>query len=161
MKEQRKLMEKALKDVVVKAMRGKGFTGSYPHLRRSRDELIDVISFQHFSWGGVFCVNVSSIDKVRLARIQSLGWPPEKVNAFCTPDISRRLLQKLPDGTITEDFEFGPSIGISQPNSEPLSYYQQIAESVLHLIEVQAEEWWATPELFIPSNYIGNPNINF
>src|SRR5438105_72687 len=60
MSESRSKMVATLKELVVPQLRKRGFTGSFPHYRRQRDERIDVLSFQFNRWGGGFVVEVAS-----------------------------------------------------------------------------------------------------
>ena len=54
-------MDAALKAVVIPHLRGLGFKGSMPHFHRERGEAVDVCSFQYFSGGGSFAVELGRI----------------------------------------------------------------------------------------------------
>ena len=54
-------MKQALNMTVIPALRRDGFTGSYPHFRRRRDNRIELLSFQTNKWGGSFRVEASVV----------------------------------------------------------------------------------------------------
>src|SRR5512145_935458 len=55
----REAMDDAIKRIVVADLRQRGFRGSLPHLRRRDSDCISLVSFQHFSGGGSFVVEVA------------------------------------------------------------------------------------------------------
>src|SRR4051794_5602597 len=68
MSHSRDAMIDALKGVVVPALRSRGFSGSFPHLRRPAAERIDLLTFQFDRNGGGFVIEV--------ARCPLEGVPP-------------------------------------------------------------------------------------
>lgn len=56
----RELMLSALKSNTLPILKAQGFTGSYPHFRRFREDRIDLLSFQTNKYGGSFTVEVSA-----------------------------------------------------------------------------------------------------
>ena len=52
-------MDEALKRLVVPELRGQGFKGSMPHLRRPRADRWDLLTFQYSKWGGAFVVEAA------------------------------------------------------------------------------------------------------
>ena len=88
MSERRTRMVTTLKEVVVPKLKAMGFTGSFPHFRRPREAMIDLLTFQFNRWGGSFVVEVASCS----ADGVTMNWgdqvPPKKVTAH---HISHRL----------------------------------------------------------------------
>jgi hypothetical protein len=77
--EKRKNMDFELKQVVVPVLRAAGFQGSFPHFRRVRDEVVDVLGFQFSQYGPQFYVEAG---RATLDRIQpSTGYEvdPKKI----------------------------------------------------------------------------------
>jgi uncharacterized protein DUF4304 len=52
-------MERELKTSVVPWLRGKGFTGSFPHLRRAGKSTIDLLTFQFDRHGGAYVIEIA------------------------------------------------------------------------------------------------------
>ncbi len=50
----RAAMTAELKRVVVPVLRELGYTGTFPHFRRTRGKRVALLSFQFSSWGGKF-----------------------------------------------------------------------------------------------------------
>jgi hypothetical protein len=77
----RKKMDIALNKVVLPVLRNQGFKGSIPHLRRTNENNIDLITFQYNRWGGSFVVElaISPIEGVTMYWGEQI--PPNKVNA--------------------------------------------------------------------------------
>ena len=54
-------MKKYLNQAVIAPLREKGFTGTYPHFRRSCKGCVELISFLTNKWGGSFTVELSAV----------------------------------------------------------------------------------------------------
>lgn len=54
-------MDTALKGIVVPHLRGMGFAGSLPHLRRRRGDAADLLGVQFSSAGGSFVVEIGRV----------------------------------------------------------------------------------------------------
>ena len=125
-------MVAALKDVVVPKLRSEGFSGSFPHFRRSKEGMIDVLTFQFSRWGGSFVVEVASCP----ADGVTLSWgehvPPNKVKAH---HIGYRLrLGAKPPAKVDHSFDYE-----SATYGERI--YRMVAEEVLEYLP-QAERYW-------------------
>lgn len=57
----KELMHKALRSSTIPKLLALGFTGKYPHFRRTREDCIELLSFQTNQWGGSFTVEVSAV----------------------------------------------------------------------------------------------------
>lgn len=57
----RSIMLSALKKHTLPLLAERGFTGNYPHFRRSHGNCIELISFQTNKWGGSFTAEVSAV----------------------------------------------------------------------------------------------------
>jgi hypothetical protein len=78
---QRKEMDKALKSKVIPLLKEKGFTGSYPHLRRFNSNSIDVWGFQFSQWGPQFYIEIG-ISPVTGTTFGDNHYPPEKIKYY-------------------------------------------------------------------------------
>ncbi len=57
----RDIMLKALNNTVIKELKSQGFTGKYPHLKRDKENCIELVSFFTNKYGGSFTVEVSAV----------------------------------------------------------------------------------------------------
>jgi hypothetical protein len=121
-----------LKRIVVPKLRQAGFSGSFPHFRRNRDSVIDLLTFQFSRWGGSFVVEVASCPSAGVTMRWGEVVSPNKVNAH---HINYRLrLGANPPKIADHWFDF-----------ESATYgdriYEMAAESVVaHL--PQANRYW-------------------
>ena len=56
----RAVMTAEYKRVVVPILRELGYSGTFPHFRRTRGKRVALLGFQFSSWGGKFCVEVGT-----------------------------------------------------------------------------------------------------
>ena len=132
MSESRTKMIGALKELVIPKLRAMGFAGSFPHFRRPKDAVIDLLTFQFSSWGGSFVVEVASCPAAGAKIYTGEVVPAKKVTAH---DISYRLrLGSNPPKKADHWFDF-----------ESATYGERIygmaAEEVLEHLP-QAERYW-------------------
>ncbi|MBD3662829.1 DUF4304 domain-containing protein [Sulfitobacter aestuariivivens] len=135
----RATMEATLKKHCIPTLRAQGFRGAYPHLYRSDDSFVALITFQFFSSGGSFCINLGYADPAR----KNVTFKPEtavpKLRVNATRD-QRRLGQ--PSGGGDHWFSYGlTSYGVFRGTPEPP---EDIAEKCADLIMSEGEAWWRT-----------------
>lgn len=138
-------MDAALKTMTAESLRPRGFGGSLPHLRRKLDARLELVSFQFFSAGGSFVVEVATCGAEGLTTSWGKTIPPSKVRAadINPPNRPRLGSAEFPIGD--HWFVFGPrSYEKGADVVRPASHYAGIAAEVAHLIETQAEPWWET-----------------
>jgi hypothetical protein len=135
MDDPRSEMNKAIKAVVVPAIRASGFKGSFPHFYRETAGHIDLMSFQFHRSGGSFVVDLSFATPERDNVYIDKDDPPNKLRVCQT---SRRL--RLGAGSEGKDhwfsFEESGFFFRRQPK------FNRVAERVARLLKSQAEEWW-------------------
>jgi hypothetical protein len=136
-------MDAALKAMRAESLRPRGFTGSMPHLRRRRDDRIELVSIQYFSAGGSFVVEIATCGVEGFTTSWGKTIAPTKVTArdIHPPNRPRLGAATFPIGD--HWFVFGPrnyesDAGILQPEA----HYARIAADVARLIESEAEPWW-------------------
>jgi hypothetical protein len=138
----RDAMNGALKYAITQHLRPKGFTGSLPHLRRRSDTQICLISFQFFSAGGSFVVEVAECGPDGITTLWGEHKPPQKVKAQDSP--ARRPRLGSADFPVGDHwFVFGSRN--YEPGAEqlqPQATYQALAADVLRFVESQAEPFW-------------------
>lgn len=61
----RQTIEEALRSKCVPTLRHAGFKGAFPNFYRDTEGFVALVSFQFFSSGGSFCVNLSFADPER------------------------------------------------------------------------------------------------
>ncbi|MDK9559764.1 DUF4304 domain-containing protein [Marinobacter sp. M216] len=132
----RSAMEASLRTIVVPELRSRGFKGSYPHFRRILENRIDLLTFQFYSSGGSFVVEIGTCgpEGTRFSG-------PDKAKVSEVPK-RLRLGAEIPGSD--HWFKFG------LPNYEPgnevvhsKSHYDTISTEVANLIEVQGEAFWS------------------
>ena len=128
--------DKALKSIVVPALREKGFKGSYPHFYRESGGHVDLLTFQFRSGGGSFVCEVSFAE-------------PDRSNVYIYKDTETKKLKtdqttiRLRLGTDPDSgrndhwFQFEKKGILSRHSPE------KAAKEVLGLLDTQAEPWWA------------------
>ena len=57
----REIMLNALKKTVIKELKDRGFTGTYPHFKKIVSDCIELIDFQTNKYGGSFTIEVSAV----------------------------------------------------------------------------------------------------
>ncbi|MFJ5566192.1 DUF4304 domain-containing protein [Lysinibacillus xylanilyticus] len=128
---ERKMMDNALKKVVIPFLRQQGFKGSLPHFRRMNEMNIDLITFQFSKWGGSFVVELA------ICPIQgvTMDWgeqiPPNKVTAY---DIDKRF--RL--GAKSEDED---GIWFDFENAITEEGFEKVALNVVNLLNISDRLW--------------------
>jgi uncharacterized protein DUF4304 len=130
-------MNKAIRDVVIPALRARGFKGSFPHFYREIEGHIDLLSFQFHRSGGSFVVELSFATPERGNVYIDQDDPPKKLRVGQT---TRRLRLGASSENKDHWFSFEESDFLlffrRQPN------VRRIAEQVARLLRSQAETWW-------------------
>jgi hypothetical protein len=128
---ERKKMDIALKKVVIPVLRKQGFKGSLPHLRRTNENNIDLITFQYSRWGGSFVVElaISPIEGVTLYWGEQI--PPNKVNAH---HINKRF--RL--GAKSENYD---GIWFNFEDAILDEDFEQVATNVLEFLNTTDRSW--------------------
>jgi hypothetical protein len=100
MSESQKLMKQALGEIVLPVLRKSGFSGSLPHLRRHRSDLVDLISFQFDMHGGGFVIEIGQCDPKGFTTNWGKEIPAEKMNvSYLHPDFRPRIQAQPGSGT--------------------------------------------------------------
>jgi len=123
-------MISALKRVVIPVMRGLGFSGSFPHLRRRGSTKIDLLTFQFDRNGGGFIIEIAQCSLEGVTTHWGKHITPNKVSAWDVHPNQRLRLQPH-SGSGTDSwfrFDFVDA--------------RAIAQSVLPFLE-QANVWYA------------------
>ncbi|TGN39540.1 DUF4304 domain-containing protein [Marinobacter confluentis] len=132
----RSAMEASLKAIVVPELRSRGFKGSYPHFRRIMENRIDLLTFQFYSAGGSFVVEIGNCGPE--------GTRFSGPNKAKVSEIGNRLRLGAERPGRDHWFEFG--LPNYQPGNEvvhPKSHYDTISAEVANLIETQGEAFWS------------------
>ena len=139
----RKSMERALKDVVVPVLRDLGFRGSYPHFHRMRDGHVDLFAIQFNRHGGSFAAEIAYVgpdwqnlmfEKRRGTEPKALqvGDAANRLRLGCDPSSSDP--QRRQDHWLAfSGFSLSALIG---------DRFVKRAEEVVALIGDQGVPWW-------------------
>jgi len=137
MSEARDKMDAALKEHVVPALRSRGFSGSFPHFRRIRASVVDMLTFCFSQAGGNFCVEVASCPLERLIGHLGTPIPVSKAKVWNAP--SRRLRLGSRDMRLDHWFRFDETCfahirttTFYRRDGDP---YERAAKAVLNLLE--------------------------
>lgn len=121
-KELRTSINRELKSKLVPILRARGFTGSYPHFRRFRDEVIDVLGIQFSQWAPQFYIEIALATKDGVTLANGTHFPPKSVKHYHTGNRKR--------------------VGKASFNYEHDSP-KQIVEQAIRCLD-EAEVWWRT-----------------
>lgn len=141
MTDERTLMESALKEVVVPKLRKMGFKGSLPHFRRVREKQLDLLSFQYYSAGGSFVVEIAIAPAEGITTSWGKHIPPEKANVTWVNE-RLRLGSELTKGIGDHWFQFGRRSYEPGQKAAPYEQFVTVAQEVASLLDTQAEAWW-------------------
>ena len=136
-------MDDAIKRIVVADLRQRGFKGSLPHLRRRDSDRISLVSFQHFSGGGSFVVEVAVCPPGGHTTSWGDEIAPSKVRAVDVNNPRPRLGNPYFPGPGDHWFSYGPRS--YQPGGQPIQpseHYDEVARTVVDLLDSQAEPFW-------------------
>lgn len=128
---ERKMMDTALKQVVIPILREQGFKGSFPHFRRVNRNNIDLLTFQFNKWGGSFVIELATCPKEGTTMYWGEKIPPNKVTAH---HINERF--RLGAKSLEEE-----GIWFSYENALTDEDYTKVAEHVLKLLKTSNESW--------------------
>jgi hypothetical protein len=137
----RSALEAALREIVIPDLRSRGFKGSFPHFRRILETRIDLLTFQFYSSGGSFVVEVAQCGPNGVSH----SWkdvPSNKVTAW---DVGTRLRlgSDRAAGIADHWFAYGKAnFEVGHDRVEDASHYRRIAMEVGALLDSQAEPFW-------------------
>ncbi|MCM3666268.1 DUF4304 domain-containing protein [Mesobacillus subterraneus] len=126
----RKMMDTALKKIVIPILWDQGFKGSFPHFRKNND-YIDLVTFQFNKWGGSFIVELAVSPLEGITEPWGEHISPNKITAH---HINKR--HRL--GAKSEE-EDGIWFKFEKANSE--GDYNQVAIRVLNLLNTSDPLW--------------------
>ena len=142
----RQAIDTALKAGLLPALRAAGFTGSYPKLRRTVDDRLDLLDVQHSSSGGRFYVNLGQAPVEGFTRGDE--WlsaiPPEKLETGHCGDRSR---VNPASGWLKRKhgWEYGPRMYDDDVPVRDAAWYEAIASAVAKRFLLVGEAWFAGP----------------
>ncbi|MFS0636958.1 DUF4304 domain-containing protein [Mesobacillus foraminis] len=131
---ERKLMDTALKEIVIPILREHGFKGSIPHFRRVNETNIELITFQFNKWGGSFAVELAACPKEGTTMSWGEKIPPNKVTAHHINERFRLGATSLEDEGIWFSYE----------KARTDEEYAAVAENVLKLLNTSDKSWITT-----------------
>jgi hypothetical protein len=135
----RSAMETALREIVVAHLRERGFAGSFPHFRRPQATHIELVTFQFYSSGGSFVVELATCPSAGVVHPWGKVVTPSKVTAH---DVLRR--HRLgSQGHGDHWFVFGKrNYEDGHEVLAPDSHYLAVAENVRRLLAEEGEAYW-------------------
>jgi hypothetical protein len=120
-KENRKLMNIAIKKDVIPVLRKMGFKGSFPHFRRKLKDKIDILGFQFSQYGQGFYIEIAVSPLNGVTYNSGSHFPPENIKYY-------QCIHRI---------RIGPSIF----NYEDGNYGNVTAQIITSFND--AEKWWA------------------
>ena len=131
MSDARSEMIRALKGVVVPLLRGRGFTGSFPHLRRFGNNRIDLLTFQFDRYGGGFVIELGRCDPGGFTTHWGKQIPANKVTPWDLATSCRARIHHRSGS--------GADIWFRYDGADTPEAFTAVAESVVPFLQ-QAEE---------------------
>lgn len=140
----RQAIDAALKAELVPGLRAAGFVGSYPKLRRTVGDRLDLLDVQHSTSGGRFYVNLGQAPAEGFTRDEWLATiSPDKLDSgHCFFDRTR--VNPKP-GWLTRKYgwDYGPrSYDDAKPVREA-EWYADLARTVAERFAEVGEAWFA------------------
>jgi Domain of unknown function (DUF4304) len=133
-------MVAALKSQVIPALRAKGFSGTFPNLRRIALPRVDYLTFQFNSAGGSFVAELASSDSEGKPDGYGRELPIQKLNTHYFRE-RFRLGSDKKNGSGDHWFQFGPRMYDEAVQLREHAFYVGIADSVLAEFEGGGESW--------------------
>ena len=134
-------MISALKATFVPELRRLGFKGSFPHFHRRLAHRVDFVTVQFNRDGGSFVVEIAKCGPNGKSEGFGSELPVSKLNVQFFRD-RLRLGSDRNAGRTDHWFQFGRRTDDPPEPTKPASFYENVALSVVPLLETQAEEWW-------------------
>lgn len=131
--ERRDKMDLAIKEIIIPFLREQGFKGSYPHFRREKDNMLNLLTFQFSTSGPKFVVEIANCPITGF----NPGWGNDLKPSECRVYyMSKRLrVGSIKNGSgYWYDFSKGLLLR---------DIYKKRAKEVLSNWE-EAEDWWKT-----------------
>ena len=105
------------KNKVIPILRQNGFTGSFPHFRKIKENQIDLLSIQFDKWGGGFRICLSKCPAQNIKDILKKDVEPEKATAWHFgdrytsdwlryDDVSEDKIQKVAENLSLQSIDF-------------------------------------------------------
>lgn len=151
----REIMLNALKKTVIKELKDRGFTGTYPHFKKIVSDCIELIDFQTNKYGGSFTIEVSAVfPNNKVTNLSDLNATVDscKVDVSCANQRCRlkgmfdgwfyyRDIYKLPNG-FYHDVSEKESDSFSPPKDWKLLqvFDEKTADEISEEISVQLDE---------------------
>lgn len=130
-KERRKRIDEALKEITVPYLRNIGFTGTYPHFRRIKNDRINLLTFQHFRSDPKFVVEIANCPVAGLVYQEIVEVAPNRITAH---DMNLRFRLG------SKKYKTDPSFDYSETYSNH-DIFKMRANEIIELWG-EAEEWW-------------------
>ena len=130
-------MRTALRNLVVPALRSRGFSGSFPNLYRVRDARVDLLSFQFSQFGPSLYIEIASCAVSGATGDECALAPPSKLRRHHAGLYFRRI---------------GPMPSLDFDNVESLEDAKPQVERALRAICIEGETWWRSPTPVAPPN---------
>lgn len=128
---ERKMMDNALKKVVIPVLRKLEFKGSLPHFRRMNENNIDLITFQFNRWSGSFIVELATCPTEGVTMDWGEQIPPNKVTAHYINKRFRLGAESEDEDGIWFDFE----------NAKAEENFEKVVFRVLGLLNASDRLW--------------------
>jgi len=126
-------IDAALKKFVIPALRERGFTGSFPHFRRVKED-VDLLTFQFDRNGGGFVIETAKGKKEGFTTHFGKHIPANKLTAWDLHPNQRKRLRPGADGSTDSWFRYDAE-----------NDYESVARAALELILKEDEPQLSQP----------------
>ncbi|MEN0056204.1 MAG: DUF4304 domain-containing protein [Mucilaginibacter sp.] len=129
--DQRILMDKAIKEITIPFLREQGFKGSFPHFRRTKEDRINLLTFQFSLSSSKFVVEISNCSVNGILTTWNKEIKPVKCTAH---DMNHRHRMGSLINNTDYWFDFSKESIFS-------NIYKKRAKEIIDLWH-EAEKWW-------------------
>ena len=129
-------MIKSLQSEAIPWLRGVGFTGSFPHLRRLSSQRTDLVTFQFDRYGGGFVVELAKAPAGDFETSGGERIPAKRLKAHDLDPLERQRLGARPGGDHWFRYDRGLLLFWRRRT------FDELAARVHELLKTEAEHWW-------------------
>jgi hypothetical protein len=126
----RKLIDAALRERFIPALRSRAFKGPFPHFRRALTDRIDLLTVQFDKWGGGFVIEIGRCPPNGVKTAWGKEIAPEKVTAHDLHPSARHRIGSSAPGEEGKWFRY-------DGGTSPVA----VAEAAVSALK-EADDWW-------------------
>lgn len=131
---ERNKMIKSLKEIVIPELRKRNFKGSFPHFRKTKNGITNLLTFQFDRNGGGFIIEIANWKETEFITSWGKIIPLNKLTVF---DLNKR--HRIYPKSLTK--ENGTESWFRYENSKSNDIYEMLAQKVVERIPTMEQYW--------------------